>query len=488
MRLLLPVGLLSVVAGCATPVQFTCLESDPLCDIVAVLSDERPPATGVDIVGLAAYQGVEHWILKDGEEMEDEVRLVAGRETVFRVFIEPHDDFVSREITARVYVFQSGKLAGAGQANLAPLGLSSETDLASTINVRVAGSAMDGDATVQVELVEASATASGPEREGESVWPDADPHPLVVEQNGDLLRVYYVPVIQKDGDTEYAPDMSDEHVESIRRQMWAAFPAVDVELEIGEDYVPSYLINDNNDWSTLLNEMVNLRSDPDRGVDPDQYVYGVFSQSVACSGCPAGLSYLAYSDNADYSRASIGYDSISAATMVHEVGHAHGREHSPCGGAAGPDPNYPHEGAIIGVRGYDLLTDVLYEPDTVFDFMSYCWPSWASDYTWEALFQRIKGVNALYNAAPSNARLATTALRPLFVSADGEMSWGEPLRGELPPVGLSTPVELLDSFGLPVAVVDAVFVPYDHLPGGMIVMPDPGAGRVRVAGRLSPAL
>ncbi|MBK9648126.1 MAG: hypothetical protein IPO67_23730 [Deltaproteobacteria bacterium] len=114
MRLLLPLGLLSVVAGCAAPVQFTCLESDPLCDIVAVLSDERPAATGVDIVGLAAYQGVEHWILKDGEEMVDEVRLVAGRETVFRVFIEPHDDFISREITARVYVFQSGKLAGRG--------------------------------------------------------------------------------------------------------------------------------------------------------------------------------------------------------------------------------------------------------------------------------------------------------------------------------------------------------------------------------------
>ncbi|MCK6525602.1 hypothetical protein L6R49_29720 [Myxococcota bacterium] len=488
MRQLLPVGLLSVVAGCAAPVEFTCLESDPLCEIVTVLSDERPAATGVDIVGLAAYQGVEHWILKDGDTVEDEVRLVAGRDTLFRVFIAPHDDFVSREITARVYVFQAGKLSGAAQANLAPLGVSTETDLGSTINVRIAGSAMDGDATVQVELVEASATASGPEREGDSVWPDGDPHPIVVEQNGGLLRVYYVPVVQKDGDTEYAPDMSDDHVESIRQQMWAAFPTAEVEFVIGEDYTPSYLISDNNAWSNLLNEMVNLRSDPDRGVEPDQYVYGVFSQSVACSGCPAGLSYLAYTESADYSRASIGYDSISAGTMVHEVGHAHGREHSPCGGAAGPDPNYPHEGAIIGVRGYDLLSDVLFEPDTVYDFMSYCWPSWASDYTWEALYQRIKGVNALYNAAPSNARLQNTALRPLFVSPDGELTWGEPLRGELSPGGLSTPVELLDDLGRPVTVVDGVFVPYDHLPGGMIVMPDPGVGRVRVGGRLSPAL
>ena len=138
--------------------------------------------------------------------------------------------------------------------------------------------------------------------------------------------------------------------------------------------------------------------------------------------------------------------------------------------------------------GYDLLSDVLYEPDTVYDFMSYCWPAWSSDYTWEALFQRIKGVNALYNAAPSNARFANAALRPLFVSADGEMSWGEPLRGDLPPVGFATPVELLDELGLPLGALDAVFVPYDHLPGGMFVMPDPGVGRVRVAGRVSPAL
>ena len=56
--------------------------------------------------------------------------------------------------------------------------------------------------------------------------------------------------------------------------------------------------------------------------------------------------------------------------MCHELGHSHGRLHSPCG-VSDPDWNYPYPNADIGVWGHDLRTDEFYPP-TRKDMMSYC--------------------------------------------------------------------------------------------------------------------
>ena len=50
------------------------------------------------------------------------------------------------------------------------------------------------------------------------------------------------------------------------------------------------------------------------------------------------------------------------------------------GGAADPDPLYPHPNAKLGSRGLDPLTAQFYEPELYSDFMSYCRPYWISDY------------------------------------------------------------------------------------------------------------
>src|SRR4029079_14363205 len=84
---------------------------------------------------------------------------------------------------------------------------------------------------------------------------------------------------------------------------------------------------------------------------------------------------------------------IAWETSVHEIGHTHGRDHSPCGGAAGADPSYPYQGAIIGKWGYNLLTQQLYNPNNVTDVMGYCQPIWVSDFTFKGFFDRIKAVN-----------------------------------------------------------------------------------------------
>lgn len=72
-------------------------------------------------------------------------------------------------------------------------------------------------------------------------------------------------------------------------------------------------------------------------------------------------------------------------TMAHELGHACGRPHSPCG--TGGDPAYPaYEPydpagtpmASVGEYGIDISNGAIKSPATFKDFMSYCGPRWVS--------------------------------------------------------------------------------------------------------------
>ena len=90
--------------------------------------------------------------------------------------------------------------------------------------------------------------------------------------------------------------------------------------------------------------------------------------------------------------ANIGYPHVSVgstrfATFVHEVGHSMNLFHAPCGGARGPDPNFPHDSGGIGWFGWDPRKNSLVDADGTFDFMGYCGllglPEWVSDYHFE---------------------------------------------------------------------------------------------------------
>ena len=72
-------------------------------------------------------------------------------------------------------------------------------------------------------------------------------------------------------------------------------------------------------------------------------------------------------------------------TMAHELGHACGRPHSPCGTPG--DPAYPaYEPydpagtpmASVGEYGLDITNGAIKSPATFKDFMSYCGPRWIS--------------------------------------------------------------------------------------------------------------
>jgi hypothetical protein len=80
--------------------------------------------------------------------------------------------------------------------------------------------------------------------------------------------------------------------------------------------------------------------------------------------------------------------------VAHELAHNHGRRHAPCGGPDGVDPAFPFANGSIGQDGvaHDVYAWAagrasLAQPvgAATGDLMSYCFPLWASAYTYEAL-------------------------------------------------------------------------------------------------------
>jgi hypothetical protein len=130
------------------------------------------------------------------------------------------------------------------------------------------------------------------------------------------------------------------------------------------------------------------------------------------------------------------------------------------------DPSYPHSGGSIGEWGYDLIRGELVEPSTA-DFMGYCDPSWVSDYTYTALFNRLVAVNAGAQWQFEPSMLDRTYER-VRIDMDGA-TWTDPITLHQPPMGELTTVTVSGSDGD--QELTGRFYPYSHLPGGMLLFP-----------------
>ena len=142
---------------------------------------------------------------------------------------------------------------------------------------------------------------------------------------------------------------------------------------------------------------------------------GMMSGDVTAAG---GVAYLG-------GRSS--FSQPRSGTVAHELGHNMGLRHAPCGSAAGPDPSFPYPNGAIGAWGYDFGRGRLV-PATRKDLMSYCGPTWTSDYHFtNALSHRLadEGASAAaLAAAPVSTLLlwggvdttGTPFLNPAFVA------------------------------------------------------------------------
>ncbi len=420
---------------------------------------------GVGFVDVSFYQGVKARLVAGGAPTSPTVSVVAGRDALVRVFPD-----VSGYDGGPVVV----RLLLEGQAPLevdTTLGAGSESNISSTVNFDVPGTMIASGARFRVEIkrrqVEAGAAVPS------ASYPSDGSFASTGAQTTGPLRVTLVPIAYGADGSNRAPDTSAAQVAAYEDLFRAIYPTSQLEVRVhgGASWDQAVGAGDIDSWAQFLAAFAQFRADDGAGYD--EYYFGIFDpasspQAYCGGGCIAGLGYVGSSGD-DYSRASIGLGfggDFSTGIAVHEVGHNHGREHAPCG-VSDPDGAFPHPGAALGEWGYDLVQRRMKNPSTHVDFMSYCSPTWVSDYTYTALFDRIQAVNGASYVVPEAAR--NLAYERVLVGPNGAR-WLEPATIERPPFGEQRRLVAEAADGTQTEV-EAAFFRHDHADGGLYLFP-----------------
>jgi len=294
------------------------------------------------------------------------VPLIAGREALLRVFVTGDQiSFYQPHVRATFYLD--------GQAVLTEV-MGPESDVLSD-SVEEGRLDRSYDALVPPDLVRPGLELVV-ELDTEGVVPlSPGSRPRIPAQGRMRLNVVKMPVL----DQTFVPTLltwaPDERVfdwtrdlspESPQVQMTRTLlPVGDMEVTVHETYETDADLRTGEGWGQYLREIRALHSmEGSRG-----YYYGVVQ--LPQGSASGGRGYIGYPVSVGRPRAD---------TYAHEVGHNTSLRHAPCGGAGGPDPNYPYGEGSSGRWGYDFEHGVLVDPGRYRDLMGYCLPDWVSDY------------------------------------------------------------------------------------------------------------
>lgn len=341
------------------------------------------------------------------QNLPGDVPLIAGRKALLRVFVTG-DEVSYYEPRAYAEFLRDGQVmhtATIGAPHLIP----DEVDerwLFHSFNAEIPGDVIQPGVEMFVEM------------DPDGVVPLTPGSQLRIPAEGTLdlnvieLPVHFQTLVPVIGTTDpreqiriWAQDLHAEHE-------WLQFargvlPIGDMHLTVHEPFYTSVDLGTFAGWQQLISDIRALRTmENGRG-----YYYGAFHRANLTG--IVGLGYIGYP-------VSIGLSQDE--TFAHEVGHNMSLRHAPCGGAGGPDPNFPYRDGGTGVWGYEPVYGSIVDPGQHWDLMGYCNPSWVSDYSFvKALNWRIWteiGRDAVDPAGDRGATAQTLLLRGRAVNGE----------------------------------------------------------------------
>jgi hypothetical protein len=443
-------------------------------------------AKGLTIDEVAVYQGVKIDVVKGGVNTPLTAPIIAKRPGLVRIFVKPDASWQAHSITAKLFLRTGGNLSILKDTRTIS-GASTDADINTTFRFFPDGTQIDTDTTWSVELLD-QGTGAAPTADDPGRYPhDGTDMGLGAKSSGAQLKITMFPILLTNGIT---PDTSAGAISTFSKVIRKIYPIPAVNITVGSPLNYGGAIPQANgaNWDQLLNSLTQKRN-ADK-VAPDVYYFGVFIpnasfQSFCGGGCVAGLSNLSQNVQDAWARASIslGYAGQFAEgtgyTIAHEVGHAHGRNHAPCGGAQGVDPQFPDPTGGIGVWGYDIDTATLIDPapgtGATKDIMGYCDPKWISNYNYKALFARLVTINGADMQVP--AWDTPRPYRMVRVLEDGTATVGDRIDVNAPLFGEERTVSVTLSDGTTRSLTGNYYG-YDHVPGGYVMVPE--AGKVTV--------
>ncbi|HEX3694673.1 MAG TPA: M66 family metalloprotease [Polyangia bacterium] len=462
---------------------------------------------GLAISDVAIYQAVKVSLVNMGQAVTmTGTPLVRNRQALIRVFVTPAANWTPRPVVARL---QWGTGAGASRDAMASIaGASADATIGTTFNFNLSAADL---VTPQVQwslsLLEAPGGTGAGDTTGARIPADGTQVSLPTTDPGAALRIAFIPI--RNANT--LPDTSDAQIKFFTDAMMATYPVAKIEATVRDpiDFT-STIAAQGTGWDAALNQVCMTRQtdNPDRNV----FYFGLVTpgafQTYCARGCVEGIAVLATNPNQDFMRCSmgVGYTNMGSGVFLQEVAHSMGRSHAPCGNPAQPDKNYPYAGGKIGVWGYDNIHQKLIDPTRTVDFMSYCSPTWISDYTFAHLLPWIQSVNllgpqmdvtssattpelasgafpsetaagALPIVAPSTLHYPAARWRVATVEWDGGVLWGPVMGFGALADGIAHAVVLRDAAGKQVTV-NGVLFPHSNTGGGMLLLPESAPAQV----------
>jgi len=265
-----------------------------------------------------------------------------------------------------------------------------------------------------------------------------------------------------------------------RARVLSMYPLADISISARAPITTAIAVSSNAGWDDLLDALYAQRAADAPAANV--FYYGMLTptssfNSFCVTDCTVGLSVVTDPEDVE-ERGSVGLgifsdgsNSDAPDTMAHELGHALGRDHAPCAVSLQDSGPFPDKGGKIGVWGFDSRNHLLLDPQVYGDVMGYCTPDWISDFTYRALFQRIKKVNAeVSGTSAKSLRLRPGAYRRVLLRANGALAWGSRvLRGHAPG-GATRAVRLLAADGRLLAAVDAAYRGFSDISGGFLLI------------------
>jgi len=421
-------------------------------------------APGISLSDIALYQGIKRPLVEAGQPSGTTLPIVAGRDALLRVFVQNDGSFAG-SLTGRLHLGTGEPIEVTSTLG----GNSDDGNLASTLNFEVPGAALTPDQGYRLEL---GALEGGSKDVAPIAYPAEGTQPIPATPVGDTLKIMIVPIQYQADGSGRLPNTSDEQMALYQQGFGAMYPVPRVEISLHEPMAWGSQVGAFGDgWDTLLMAVAQLRASD--GAPPDLYYFGAFAPASSLGaycggGCVAGLGMSSGPEDS-YARAAIGLDfggPDDVTTALHEVGHNHGRQHSPCE-TYDADPAYPYHDGSDGVWGYDRATQQLFPP-TAADIMGYCTPSWISDWTFVAFFDRIRAVNGAGNAYVIGDPAPPKTYDRARVDADGTLHLADPVTLHRPPSAEPRALRLRSS-GTKSKTVTAQYYAFDHLPGGVLL-------------------
>jgi hypothetical protein len=470
--------------GMACPVGESCQAGK--CSGAFGDSCSSTPAVGISIDEISLYQVGKIPLMEAAKgaigKADQPADIIQGKPGRIRVFTKLETGWANRTVSARL-VLTNGDVQSKYFSKRSVTAASAENSFATTFNFDVKAEDLTGTTRYSVELVECDGTPAG--TAGKPRFPTTDSQELVTRKTG-VVKIRFIP-LNANGKTA-ASDAA--RLDAYKAYVALMYPASGVEYTIGPALKISQTVSAQGDgWGEALDQIANQHEMDD--APADTYYFGLFQPTdnlgqYCNGGCVAGIGFVTNTQSfARHQRAALGLsygDLTSAQTMAHEVGHNHGRPHSPCGGAAEPDPNYPYDGAKIGWWGFEA-PEKLHNPMTDTDIMGYCKNQWISDYTYGLLADRIAFLNGNQRELPPPGGMQHF----LFLLTDVKgPRWGLDRPNPRYPSGDPELADVLDSDGNVIASITVYRTPMDHLGGALLLVPDPEPGwhAVRIQGEV----